>query len=161
LCTANRIPGPRSLVRDRVRCDNVLPDKPVRSKNGRKLPVNITLMKKVMNLYYQVPPDLRKVGAIPGWFPESYNIPKYLFRIKGKSFSPKQTCISMLCRLYYLYRYRLDGDPSNNTSYLRQVSAERLIGSSLASIYSVDRWYITASVIFRRLKVLLCPYLRA
>lgn len=129
----------------------------IRSKSGRKLPYVITLKKKVMNLFYQIPPSLRRVGSIPRWFAESYNIPKYLFRISGKSFSPKQTCISMLARLYYMYRYRLDRHPGNNTAYLHQVSVERLIGSCLSSAYTVRRWYPMVSMAYRRLKVLLCP----
>lgn len=136
------------------------PEGTLRSKNGRKLPYFIVLKKRIMNLYYQVPTQMRShLGGIPAWFSEAYHLPKYLFRLSGKTFSPKQTCISMLSRLYYMYRYRLNKTCWDNTAYLHQVSSERLIGSCLSQVYSRPRWYPTIAVAYRRLKVLLCPFI--
>lgn len=135
------------------------PEPPALSKNGRKLPFYIVLRKRIMNLYYQVPPHLRKLGGIPQWFVDAHNIPRYLLRMSGKRFSHKQVCVSMLTRLYYLYRYRLGRSPGDNTAYLHQVSSERLVSSCLSSAYLIRRWYPTVSVAYRRLKVLLCPYI--
>lgn len=128
----------------------------LRCSKGRKLPFKEVMKSRSLELFYSVPGSLRRELKIPQWFAETIGVPKYYFRTPGKTFSPKQVCISTLGRLYYMYRYSLKRGNCNTATLAR--------GSKGDSIYHLfyllshsRRWYTVCHMIYRRLKVLLSP----
>jgi hypothetical protein len=126
----------------------------LRTDGGRKLPAPVRLKNKVLQLFYGVPRYLRE-NKVPHWFPVEVNIPKYLFRIGGEKLSVKQKVISTLCRLYLMWRYRL-GRGLNRTSWLIRASRDDIL-YHLLRVCHTRNWYTACSIVYRRLKVLLCP----
>jgi hypothetical protein len=124
-------------------------------ENNRKINSVMKLRNKVLRTFYSVPTWLRD-NKIPPWFPEHINIPKYLFRIKGKLLSPKQVILSTISRLYLIYRFRLGRGP-NRTSLMIKISKHDNIYRLLRKAFSRN-WYTMSHILYRRLKVLLYSY---
>jgi hypothetical protein len=127
----------------------------LRKRNGRRLNSVVCLRHRVTELFYEVPEHLRR-HKIPEWYPDLVSVPKYLFRIKGKSLAPKQVIVSTMARLYFSYRFHI-GRGQNSTNRLIRISRYEDI-PRLLSCYRGRGWYTACQMVYRRLKVLLCPY---
>jgi len=133
-------------------------DRHRRRKDGKRLPFPIRTRDRALELFYRVPGHYRSKCQIPGWFPDQIGVPKYLFRIKGEKLSLKQTTISVICRLYYLYRFRLDIS-AKTVSYRRKLCRSDSLGYLIRGCTHSRNWALYSSIALRRLKVLLCPIL--
>lgn len=124
-----------------------------RRKDGKRLSNHVFLKHKVQSLFYSFDKQDRQ-NKIPQWYHQFVRLPNYYFRIKGSTMSPKQVVASTLARLYYSYRFvwkPLPGSINLNIKINRSDRIARLIP------YLQSRgWYTVASIIYRRLKVLLC-----
>lgn len=125
-------------------------------KDGKRLAFPIIVKNKALELFYRVSPKYRK-SRIPEWFSTFAGIPRYLFRLPGKSLSVKQVTVSVICRLYYLYRFVLR--PVQNTATSIRAGKLDRIYQVLYGINSSRTWRYRASIALRRLKVLLCPFM--
>lgn len=127
----------------------------LRKRNGRRLNSVLCLQRRVTELYYEVPGYLR-THKIPSWYPDHLSVPKYLFRLSSKLFTTRQVIVSSMARLYYAYRFQL-GRGTNSTNRLIRVSRYEEIPRYFS--YCKGRgWFTACQAIYRRLKVLLCPY---
>jgi hypothetical protein len=144
----NLIPFARSNVRPGFKAK-------ARGRNGKPIRSTARLYLDTIQLYYEVPWGLR-TNRIPVWYPTHIGIPKYYFRMKGSHLSRKQKIISMLARLYYAYRFSI-GRSTYRTNLLIKVSRCGDI-PRLFSFLRRGNWITISQMVFRRLKVLLCPY---
>jgi len=126
-----------------------------RDRHGRKLPAVDRLVCKVTSLFYTLPEQYRR-EPVRSWYADYVNVPRYLFRIPGKRLSKKQKVISTLCRLYNVYRFHLCRSASG-TSQLIKSGRDDSVHRLLRGI--ARKWYTVGSIVYRRLKVLLTPYL--
>lgn len=133
-----------------------VPLKPrLRDWRGKPLQSRVRLQNRVNALFYSLPLEARRT-KLPAWMPEVLGKPRYLFRIPGRSLSASQRVVSTLCRVYYWYRFVLARGPLANTSKLLKLMRCDNIYRVLAQP-SGPGWYTMASIVYRRLKVLLSP----
>lgn len=128
----------------------------VRKRNGHRLNRYISLKNKILELYYQVPDELRR-KKIPEFYPEIVRTPKYYFRIKGKSLSLKQKVISSLSRLYYIYRFHMKPCFVSTNHVIRSSSSDGF--HRLFHLMNIRGLSTVCHIVYRRLKVLICPNL--
>jgi len=129
-----------------------------RSKGGRKLPFQVRTRANALELFYRTPEHLRRNMRIPRWFSQSMGVPAYLFRIRGSSLSPKQSAVSTVLRLYFIYRYIL-ARQGRNTNQLIKSSRWDGLHHLLYGLNGDRNWSLRVTLALRRLKVLLCPQL--
>lgn len=123
----------------------------------KKLPPHILVKNRILELFYSVKAQYRN-SRIPEWFSTYVGVPKYLYRLPGKLLSVKQVAVSTITRLYYMYRFVLQKGRAN-TNLVIQMGKYDGLHHILNGIYSCRRWYVGLSIVLRRLKVLLCPFM--
>jgi hypothetical protein len=151
--------GPRlkahiiSTYRADVMRNRILNRLPVKALNGKPLPFRYRLKSRISELFYSIPSEDRRKVKIPSWYCDTVNVPKYYFRTKGNTFSPKQTCISMIARLYYMYRFLYSRNECNTATLLRGCRDDSVY-RLLLRVSHTPKWYALCNMAYRRLKVL-------
>lgn len=138
-----------------VRSNLVAPLRPrLRDRRGKPLKSKMRLHNRVVALFYSLPLEARR-AKIPQWYPEVICKPRYLFRLKGRDMSLPQRVVSTLCRVYHWYRFHLARSLAGTSKLIkfgRGDSIYRVLAHPMG-----PRWYTMASIVYRRLKVLLKP----
>jgi hypothetical protein len=100
-----------------------------------------------------MPEQIRRT-KVRQWFSEKYHIPKYYFRISGRSMSDKQKIVSTIFRIYNAYVINVRGlNPARAYRHATDGSLHRILSRSSGRF-----WYVPCEVAYRRLKVLLSPF---
>jgi hypothetical protein len=129
--------------------------KPIlRDRRGKPLRSKVRLLNRINALFYSIPLEGRRV-KIPQWYSEVIGKPRYLFRIRGRDMSLTQRVVSTLCRVYYWYRFHHARELAGTARLIklcRYDSIYRILAQPIG-----PGWYTMASIVYRRLKVLLKP----
>lgn len=128
----------------------------LRGRNGRKIHRFSSLKNRLLQLFYEVPRALRSGFSVPDWYSKNINQPKYLFRLPGKKLSPKQVILSVTCRLYYLYRFRLRRSRLSTNGLIKVAGYDSIY--RLLRLIKGRNWYTISQIVYRKLKVLFCPF---
>lgn len=121
-----------------------------RDRRGKKLPFSNRVRSKVLCLYFSLRKTVRE-RRIPEWFSTELGLPKYLFRIKGRDLSARQSCISTIARVYHVYATSvMEVRTSGVVKLLQDDGISRLFRR-----VNCRNWMIVVSMITKRLKVLL------
>lgn len=120
---------------------------------GRRLPRVSRLRNRVLSLFYSHREEFRRI-PVRQWFSDKFRIPKYYFRVSGRSMSDRQKIVSTIFRMYNSYIQCAKGlTPSQAYKYAVGCSVNRLILR-----ISCKNWYAPCEMAYRRLKVLLSPF---
>lgn len=105
----------------------------------------------VCNVWFAHRPDTMK---IPKWYPAHVGVPEWYFREPSSRYKKKRRIITMILRLYFLYRFRA-------SRYRTSIEVRRMdldpLGASILHLNHAKWWATRASRVVRRLNVLLCP----
>jgi hypothetical protein len=122
------------------------------TRKGKRLSRVSRLRNRVSELFYSFPEQIRRT-KVRQWFSDGYHIPKYLFRLTGRSLSDRQKIVSTIFRIYNFYVMNLRGI---NTARAAKHSTDGQLHRILSRM-SGRFWYVPCEVAYRRLKVLLSP----
>jgi hypothetical protein len=122
------------------------------SRKGKRLSKVSRIRNRVTELFYSLPREIRRTKVQP-WYCAQYQIPKYLFRLAGRSLSDKQKIVSTIFRIHNAYVMNLKGiNPSRAAKHGADGSLHRVLPRLRGML-----WYAVAEIAYRRLKVLLSP----
>lgn len=136
-----------------------VPLKPrLRDRRGKPLPSKTRLLNRVNALFYSLPLEARR-AKIPNWYSEVICKPRYFFRIRGRDMSLSQRVVSTLCRVYHWYRFKLARVLAGTSKLIKFGRGDNIYRVLVQPMG--PGWYTMASIVYRRLKVLLKPLMWA
>jgi len=123
------------------------------SRKGKRLPRAARLRNKVAELFYSLHERERRT-KVRTWFVDKFHLPRYWFRISGRSMSDKQKICSMIFRMVNVLTFNRPGTicPARAVRHFSDQGFGRIL-----PLLGGRFWYAPCQMAYRRLKVLLSP----